>query len=203
MADVKNHVCFPTLVHEFKLDITHDKMIDYIYSVEEETLAMSKTTRQSSTDLHKYQIFKPLVNELDVLHVDIIRNLEYKYDQIEITNMWSNHMYSGDAHPPHTHSNNFLSGVYYLQSSADSSPIHFFDPRAQSSILVPRREKVNRYNSNMLSFIASQGTGLIFPSWLQHWVPPTQCKRGRISLSWNIILRGDYGDTGTFQNAYI
>ena len=203
MADVKIHKCFPTLVHEFKLNLNHDKMIDYIYSVEEETLAMSKTTRQSSTDLHKYQIFKPLVNELDVLHVDIIRNLEYKYDQIEITNMWSNRLDSGDAHPPHTHSNNFLSGVYYLQSSADSSPIHFFDPRAQSSILVPRREKVNRYNSNMLSFIASQGTGLIFPSWLQHWVPPTQCKDGRISLSWNIILRGEYGEPGTFQNAYI
>ena len=55
----------------------------------------------------------------------------------------------------------------------------------------------------MVQFDAVNGTGLIFPSWLQHWVPPTQCKRGRISLSWNIILRGDYGDTGTFQNAYI
>ena len=199
MADVKTHKCFPTLVHEFKLDLNHDKMIDYIYGAGE----AKGQLHQSHDDLHKYRMFEPLVDELNLIHDSILRKFEYEFDNIEITNMWSNHMYSGDAHPPHTHSNNFLSGVYYLQSSADSSPIHFFDPRAQSSILVPRREKVNRYNSNMLSFIASQGTGLIFPSWLQHWVPPTQCKRGRISLSWNIILRGDYGDTGTFQNAYI
>ena len=45
------------------------------------------------------------------------------------------------------------------------------------------------------------GTGYIFPSWLEHWVPPTKNKR--ISISWNIILRGDYGMPGTLQNANI
>ena len=210
MADVICHQCFPTLVYEFKLDLDHDKMLDCVSNTLTEEARSQKHIRRLQQlhhnyddDLHKLLIFKPLVDKLDLLHESILRKLEYKFDKIEITNMWSNRLDSGDAHPPHTHSNNFLSGVYYLQSSADSSPIHFFDPRAQSSILVPRREKVNRYNSNMLSFIASQGTGLIFPSWLQHWVPPTQCKDGRISLSWNIILRGEYGEPGTFQNAYI
>ena len=197
MADVKTHKCFPTLVHEFKLDLNHDKMIDYIYGVGE----AKGQIHQSHDDLHTYGMFEPLVNELNLIHDSILRKLEYKFDKIEITNMWSNHMYSGDAHPPHTHSNNFLSGVYYLQSSADSSPIQFFDPRAQSSILVPRREKANKYNSNMISFIASQGTGLIFPSWLQHWVPSTQHER--ISVSWNVLVRGHYGEPKTFQNAYI
>ena len=53
----------------------------------------------------------------------------------------------------------------------------------------------------MLQYDAIEGTGLIFPSWLQHWVPTTEDKR--ISVSWNILLRGNYGEQGTLQNAYI
>ena len=43
--------------------------------------------------------------------------------------------------------------------------------------------------------------GLIFPAWLEHYVPPALCTR--ISLSWNTIIRGQYGNPDTLQNAYI
>ena len=42
---------------------------------------------------------------------------------------------------------------------------------------------------------------LIFPSWLMHWVPPTPSER--TSVSWNIILRGDYGSKEEYQYAHI
>ena len=196
MADVKMHECFPTLVHEFKLNLNHGKMIDYIYDVGE----AKGQIYQSHDDLHKYRMFEPLVNELDLIHDSILRKLEYKFDKIEITNMWSNHLYSGDSHPPHTHSNNFLSGVYYLCGGVNTSPIQFFDPRPQATVLRPRN-KANWNNSSMIQFDAVNGTGLIFPSWLQHWVPSTQHER--ISISWNVLLRGHYGEPKTLQNAYI
>jgi hypothetical protein len=53
----------------------------------------------------------------------------------------------------------------------------------------------------MVRFDSIEGSGLIFPSWLQHWVPSPQ--EQRISVSWNILLRGNYGKQGTLQNAYI
>ena len=53
----------------------------------------------------------------------------------------------------------------------------------------------------MIQFDSIEGSGYIFPSWLQHWVPPT--KEYRISVSWNILLRGNYGRQGTLQNAHI
>ena len=53
----------------------------------------------------------------------------------------------------------------------------------------------------MVQFDAVTGMGYIFPSWLQHWVPPTE--EDRISISWNILVRGYYGEKGTLQNAYI
>ena len=147
-------------------------------------------------------IFKPLVDELDLLHNTIIQNLEYEYDKIEITNMWANHLYKSHSHSPHTHSNNFLSGVYYLLGEKNkTSPIQFFDPSPQPSILQPRRKNNNQHNSSMLSFASVSGTGLIFPSWLMHWVPSTEHER--ISLSWNVMVHGHYGEPKTLQNAYI
>ena len=56
-------------------------------------------------------------------------------------------------------------------------------------------------NSSMIGFDASKGHGLIFPSWLQHWVSTTDTTR--ISISWNILLRGDYGQPNTLQNSHI
>ena len=200
MADVKTNNCFPTLIHEFKLDLDHDKMLDYIESNLVTTGQMQQTT---NVDLHKLLVFKPLVDEFDLLHESILRKLEYEFDKIEITNMWSNHLYSGDSHPPHTHSNNFLTGVYYLHGGTggvDTSPIQFFDPRPAASVLSPRN-KANWNNSSMVQFDSVNGMGLIFPSWLQHWVPSTQHER--ISVSWNVLVRGHYGEPKPLQNAYI
>ena len=33
--------------------------------------------------------------------------------------MWSNVLKPIETHPPHTHSNNFISGVYYVQADND------------------------------------------------------------------------------------
>jgi uncharacterized protein (TIGR02466 family) len=93
-----------------------------------------------------------------------------------------------------------MSGVYYLKASKDTAPIQFFDPRAQAHILSPRK-KYNWDNSNMIQFNSVKGVGLLFPSWLQHWVPNN--KDDRISISWNIIARGDYGEPKSLQNANI
>ena len=50
-------------------------------------------------------------------------------------------------------------------------------------------------------FNPTENTGFIFPSWLQHFVPTS--KGERISISWNILIKGHYGEPNTLQNAYI
>ena len=52
--------------------------------------------------------------------VNILNKLEYQYQKIEITSMWGNVLKSGDPHPPHTHSNNLWSGVYYISAGEDA-----------------------------------------------------------------------------------
>ena len=117
-----------------------------------------------------------------------------------MTGMWGNYLRPGQTHPPHTHSNNILSGVYYIETEKGSSPIQFFDPRPIAHHMKPVI-KPNWQNASMLQFDAEEGSGLIFPAWLQHWVPPTQTDR--VSVSWNILPRGAYGSMNEYQYALI
>jgi len=200
MADVKTYKCFPTLIHEFVLDIpTDDKtlMIKYI-----ETFKGVDLLTQTEDDLHKMSYFRNLKDNILKLNKTILDDLDYEYEDLIITNMWANIMSSGGSHPPHTHSNNFLSGVFYLKTDTDSSPILFFDPRPQANVIVPRKKQMNIENSNVVMFDATENTGFIFPSWLQHWVR-TNNSEERISISWNILIKGHYGEPKTYQNAYI
>ena len=45
-----------------------------------------------------------------------------------ITDMWSNVLKPGETHSFHTHSNNILSGVFYVDAK-QTSGIMFTDPR--------------------------------------------------------------------------
>ena len=193
MVDVTQHKLFPTIVSQFEYNMGSDE-----HGVVLKELRLSKTRMiiQTEDDLHKkLPSFKRKVFEITE---KICRESKYRYDTLEITGMWANMLKKGDSHPPHTHSNNVFSGVYYLE---DGAPIQFFDPRPQASILHPNLEYTTFDNSSMVQFNSQKGMGLIFPSWLQHWVPTTE--KDRISISWNIILRGDYGQPNTLQNSSI
>jgi uncharacterized protein (TIGR02466 family) len=186
MTSVKSCDCFSTVISQFSLNIEHSHMM--------------KRILLSSDKLHEDKVFKTLVNHILKSTTSVLEKQQYQYDKIEITNMWGNTLSRGDDHPPHTHSNNILSGVYYLRASEEASPIQFFDPRPQASTFKPRN-KSNWNNSSMIQFNPVVGIGFIFPSWLMHWVPPTKAER--VSISWNIIVRGDYGEPNTLQNAHI
>ena len=198
MVDVKIYRVFPTIIYEFKY---HPSINDYKDMKTHISESKQKDKFHTDDDLHQLSYFIKLRENIYDVAKQYINNLEYEYDKLEITGMWGNTLQKGDVHPPHTHSNNILSGVYYLKSDKNSSPIQFFDPRTQTEVLRPRQAKITHDTANIVGFPAVSGVGYIFPSWLMHWVPPTRDER--ISISWNIIVRGNYGVTNTLQNAYI
>ena len=182
MVDVNIHKCFPTIIYEFDYEpIDKHLMQTYI------TQVRKNHKYHTADDLHMLSYFAKLRDMVKEVSKKYIDDLEYEYEDLEITGMWANKLFEGDSHPPHTHSNNILSGVYYLTASDKTSPIQFFDPRVQAHVMKPRN-KANWNNASMLQFNSVEGRGFIFPSWLQHWVPPTGDER--ISISWNILVRG-------------
>ena len=208
MANVERHEFFPTCLYRFKhsfQDNEHNQMVKHIEdnSLVEKNKQMVKITgSQPQNELHKIDTFANLTKTITDVTKTILEEQEYM-GEIEITNMWGNILrpQSQRAHAPHTHSNNFLSGVFYLKTSSDTSPIQFFDPRPQSNVLKPRKKEFNLLNSDIAQFNSETGYGVVFPSWLQHWVPET--KDERISIAWNAIVRGKYGEPNTLQNATI
>jgi|TARA_Y100000033_G_scaffold26465_1_gene25189 uncharacterized protein (TIGR02466 family) len=197
MVDVKQHKVFPTIINEFEFDMDKqecDLVIDELNDMEKykENNLITQTTDDLSRHIPKFT--KKIYNITE----HICEKYAYLYDRLEFTGMWANKLIKDEIHPPHTHSNNIFSGVYYLEGG---SQIQFFDPRPQSTVLHPNLKYTNFDNSGMIGFDAEKGTGLIFPSWLQHWV--TKTDKTRISISWNILLRGDYGQPGTLQNSHI
>ena len=196
MVDVIKHSLFPTIINSFEFDMDekeYNLVINKLNNIEKsrEELII-QTTDNLFIDIPKF------ANSIGIITEKICEDLNYKYESIEMTGMWANKLIKGEVHPPHTHSNNIFSGVYYLEGGSE---IQFFDPRPQASVLQIDVTKVTQSNASMLAFDSQKGAGLIFPSWLTHWVPVTD--KTRISISWNILLRGEYGQPGTLQNSHI
>ena len=205
---IERHDFFPTCLYRFKHDFKNNELNSLIKHIEDNSLSeqngqiVKRTGSQTQDELHKIDTFTNLTNTITEVSKSILDEQGYM-GEVEITNMWGNILrpQSQRAHAPHTHSNNFLSGVFYLKTSNTTSPIQFFDSRPQSTILKPRKKEYNRLNSDMAEFQSETGWGVVFPSWLMHWVPET--KDERISIAWNIIVRGEYGEPNALQNAHI
>ena len=157
---------------------------------------------QSSPEIHKNSFYRPLVDSIVEGARIIMDGLDIVYTQFYITDMWANLSKKGEFHRPHTHSNNYLSGVFYVQSDKDDrANIQFYDPRPQADVITPSVTKSTRYNSHIWFYPSIENRILFFPSWLQHYVPVNMSDKARISIAFNIMLKGKVGKSTDFQSA--
>ena len=177
---------------------------DIIYTMKGEVLDQyirdKRPNWQSSPNLDKMDIFKDFTREVSKSSFEILDKLNYKADEIEITDMWANVLKQHETHQPHTHSNNFLSGVFYLDAGETTPGITFQDPRPGANVILPRKKLDHMNNANLLNYKAKTNRIIIFPSWLVHWVPTNLSTSNRISISWNIQIRGQLGEHHEFQS---
>ena len=72
--------------------------------------------------------------------------------------------------------------------------------RPAADVIVPRKKTKTNENSNLLSYISKTNRLIIFPSWLLHWVPINESNRNRISISFNIQIKGQVGEHHEYQS---
>ena len=192
---------FPTnlfLIEEFYHSDTN-VMKKYIFDLWENR-DYDNRWQTKSANLHKQKEFQEFTELVISTSKEILDKLKYDVEDIVITDMWANVLKSGENHPAHTHSNNFLSGVYYLHSSQGAS-IMFRDPRPAADVITPRKKETNVTNASLLRYASKQNRAIFFPSWLQHWVEPNKSTNNRISIAWNIQVKGQVGEHHEFQSA--
>jgi len=181
-------VVFDGLSHEMNLGVLVREEIDNnrvpnnsVHSVE-----------QSYPELHLKKEIKPLCDKI----VDVVKqisnevlffNSEYN---VEITSMWANiqkpHTYFGR----HRHHNNMFAGVFYVTGEEYFPPIIFWNP--VDSQLKPTISEYNQFNSGFNTQPATKDTLIIFPAYLDHSVETNSSDEDRVSISFNIMLRGEY-----------
>ena len=193
---------FPTTVTLFDNVLE----LEYIDSMLEDIIDSSKkvgrkTNWQSNhnPNLHEHPKYKPLGKKVLELSKTYIDDLKFEFEDHYITGMWSNILKPGEFHSPHTHSNNLVSGVFYLQTNDNSPAITFLDPRPQSSVLQPQAKEYNIFNSTMFFYPAKVNRMILFPSWLEHYVPQNDTKFSRVSIAFNVMLKGQVGRPDNFQ----
>jgi uncharacterized protein (TIGR02466 family) len=110
-----------------------------------------------------------------------------------ITQSWLNFIDRGEYHHKHNHANSIISGVLYINADPENDRISFFKEQYQQ--IKPNILTYNEYNCDTTNFDVSTGTLLLFPSSLNHMVETKIGENSRISLAFNVFLKGNIGES--------
>ena len=109
-----------------------------------------------------------------------------------ITQSWLNYTETTQYHHKHTHPNSLLSGVFYINCHEELDKIKFFKEDYKTIKLEVK--DWNLYNSETWWFTVKTGNIIMFPSSLTHMVETKEGTNTRISLAFNVFIKGTIGN---------
>ena len=185
---------FPTLVWKIQLqakvrDAINAKILATLERLRRNLPALGPGHGwQSDQTLHEREEFRDLVSCVNNGAKSILRFWRIGNDAFEVTGCWATVLAKGAAHKAHSHPNNFLSGAYYVRTHSGADTINFHDPRNQTRVIRPPVVELTAENTDQVVVRVTNGTLLMFPSYLEHSVDATLCEEERISVSFNIMF---------------
>ena len=141
-------------------------------------------------------IFNTLKKELEVIVQDYFKQiLSAKNVTPYITQSWLNYTEKNQFHHKHRHPNSMVSGVFYIDADEKYDRIYFYNDK--HSVIVPEVNEFNTFNSGSWFFPVKTGQLFLFPSSLEHMVETKKGSNTRISLAFNVFVKGSLGETKT------
>jgi len=143
----------------------------------------------------KEKLFSNLKNDLDKFIADYFdKIIKPKNNTIEpyITQSWLNYTKEKESHHMHSHPNSIISGVLYIKCVENNDMIEFYDT-APNQFQIPPKE-FTQYNSKRWWFNVAEKDLLLFPSTTTHAVQIKKENNLRISLAFNVFVKGNIGD---------
>jgi len=187
------HTLFPSTVCFFDLgrDLTKKEM-NFIMKQKQ------RPNQGNSTSVNNSLLENKTLGKLKTFISNCFNNyaenvLRVKEDvSLDITQSWVNFTKKGEFHHRHSHSNSYLSGVFYVKADDELDKIMFFKDGYDQIKLEPK--DFNIHNSESWFFNVKCNQFAVFPSSLMHMVPPTETEE-RVSISCNTFPKGMFGDT--------
>ena len=131
----------------------------------------------------------PPNGELEPLSVEIsefCKSINLGINEIVIPQMWINVNKKNDWNAIHLHGQYNLSGTYYVKVPKDSGQIVFRDPRPAA---MTNNFMVNRFDKGEFRKVKPiEGLLILFPSYLEHFVEPSNADEDRISISFDVVV---------------
>tara|TARA_R100000655_G_scaffold109573_1_gene164462 strand:- start:2171 stop:2791 length:621 start_codon:yes stop_codon:yes gene_type:complete len=183
---------FPQIVSMYKVETNFSpKQINIIKKGSEDCYKNDGNTTSTNNFILNLSAFKTLKKEL-------LRRVEFHCYEIlkidkkvkpYITQSWLNYTQQNQFHHMHSHPNSYLSGVYYISCNDDT--ISFWDFSYKQ--IDPVVEKQTRYNCSRWNQPTNTHDLFLFSSSLKHSVNLKQNDATRISLAFNVFLKGEIG----------
>jgi uncharacterized protein (TIGR02466 family) len=138
--------------------------------------------------------FKELKLQLELRVDDYFNKVICSSDDIKpyITQSWLNYTEETQYHHNHAHPNSLVSGVLYLNSDPEFDKIIFI--KNVYHAIKPSIKEYNLWNSDSWYVPVKTGDILLFPSSLTHMVESKKGSNTRVSLAFNVFIKGEIGE---------
>jgi uncharacterized protein (TIGR02466 family) len=118
-----------------------------------------------------------------------------------ITQSWLNYTETNQYHHKHAHPNSLVSGVFYINCHEEHDKIKFFNDNYKTIKLEVK--DWNIWNSESWWFNVKTGDVILFPSSLTHMVETKQGDNTRISLAFNVFIKGTFGNNKNLTELHL
>jgi len=199
MTEIKNNCeifnLFPTPIYISKLnrELTYEEL-SIINKIKLDIYENEGNTTSNENYILNNKSFKNLKEELDLNVQDYFNKIICPVGNITpyITQSWINFTEKNQYHHKHSHSNSFISGVFYVNCDEKFDKINFY--KRDYERIVPEVKEYNVFNSPSWWFLVKTGNIILFPSSLEHKVETKETDGTRISIAFNVFIKGKMGD---------
>ena len=186
---------FPTPIYISKLnrDLTN-KELSFIDKTKLDVYKNQGNATSNDNYILNQKIFQNLKKDLYLKIQDYFDKIISPSNTITpyITQSWLNYTETNQYHHKHQHANSLISGVFYINCDNKFDKIKFFNDKYQT--IKPEIKDYNIWNSETWWFSVKTGDIILFPSSLSHMVETKQGTNTRISLAFNVFIKGKIGD---------
>jgi len=190
------HPIFPQPVYFSNLNRTLTKKeLKTINKYKKETYSNTGNITSNDNYVLENKALKNLKKDLHTKVVNYFNEVVCTSNSIipYITQSWINYTETNQFHHKHSHSNSYISGVFYIDAQKEVDSITFYKPNANETIEL-NVTKYNPFNSTSCLFPVETGNIFLFRSPLHHGVDKKKGTNTRISLSFNVFMKGKIGD---------
>ena len=195
-VEIKRNVVnlFPTPIYISTTGIILTKKeLDFVKKIKEDCFLSTGNIRSKDSYILEKKEFIHIKKELE-------KEIKYYFKEVlkaadvepYITQSWLNYTQVNQFHHPHSHPNSLVSGVFYIEADKENDKISFVKPNYCQQLELKVKE-FNDWNSKSWALPTETGDVFLFPSTLEHNVDYKKGTNTRISLAFNIFVKGVLG----------